>query len=51
VFGEYRYLFVDSTDLIFGSTAYPTHVPTTAWTVHFSDMSHHLAVGGIGYKF
>ena len=51
VFGEYRYLFVDSADLIFGPTVYPTHVPTTAWTVRFDNMSHHLAAAGIGFTF
>ena len=29
VFGEYRYLFVGSTDQIFGPTVYPTHAPTS----------------------
>lgn len=51
VFAEYRYLFVDTTDQTFGPTVYPTHVPTTNWTVRFSDMSHQLAVGGIGFRF
>jgi opacity protein-like surface antigen len=51
VFGEYRYLFVDTNNQTFGPTVYPTHAPTTAWTVRFDDMSHHLAVGGIGFKF
>lgn len=51
VFAEYRYLFVDSTDQTFGPTVDPTHAPTTNWTVRFTDMSHHLAVGGIGFKF
>lgn len=51
VFAEYRYLFVDATDQTFGPTVYPTHVPTTNWTVRFSDMSHQLAVGGIGFRF
>jgi opacity protein-like surface antigen len=51
VFGEYRYLYVGSTTYIFGSTVYPTHAPTTDWTVHFNDMSHHMAVGGIGFHF
>ena len=45
------YLYVGSTTYIFGSTVYPTHVPTTDWTVHFNDMSHHLGVAGIGFRF
>jgi opacity protein-like surface antigen len=51
LFGEYRYLFVDATDHAFGPAVYSTHVPTTDWTVGFSGMSHHLAVGGIGFSF
>ncbi len=51
VFAEYRYLFVDTTDQTFGSTVYPTHVATTNWAVRFNDMSHQLAVGGIGFRF
>lgn len=51
VFTEYRYLYVGSTTYIFGSTQYPTHAPTTPWTVHFSDMNNHMAVGGIGFNF
>jgi opacity protein-like surface antigen len=51
MFGEYRYLFVGSTDQIFGPTDYPTHAPTTQWTVRFGDMSNHLGAGGIGFRF
>jgi opacity protein-like surface antigen len=50
-FVEYRFLFIDSTNYTFGSTVYPTHVPTTPWHVHFGDMFYHLAVAGIGYSF
>ena len=51
VFGEYRYLYIGSTDQIFGPTVDPSHVPTSEWTVRFGDMSHHLAVAGIGFAF
>jgi opacity protein-like surface antigen len=51
VFGEYRYLFVGATDQIFGPTVDPSHAATSAWTVRPSDMSNHLAVGGIGFSF
>jgi opacity protein-like surface antigen len=51
VFGEYRYLYVGSTDQIFGPTDEPTHAPTTAWTVRFDDTSHHLATAGVGLSF
>jgi len=33
IYGEYRYLFVDTSNYIFGSTAYLTHVPTSPWNV------------------
>lgn len=51
LFTEYRYLYVGSTTYVFGSTQYPTHAPTTPWTVRFGDMNNHLGVGGIGFKF
>jgi opacity protein-like surface antigen len=51
VFGEYRYLYVGSTDQIFGNTDYPIHAPTTAWTVRFDDTSHHMATAGVGFSF
>ncbi|MFA5955592.1 outer membrane protein [Hyphomicrobium sp.] len=51
VFGEYRYLYVGSTDQIFGPTVYPTHVPTTAWTERFGETSYNLATAGIGFNF
>jgi opacity protein-like surface antigen len=51
VFGEYRYLYIGSTDQIFGSTVYPGHAPTTAWTVNFGATSHQLATAGIGIGF
>jgi opacity protein-like surface antigen len=51
VFGEYRYLYVGSTDQVFGSTAYPTHTATSAWTVRLDDASYHLGTAGIGFNF
>jgi len=51
VFGEYRYLYIGATDQIFGPTTYPTHAPTSAWTVRFGDMSNHLGAAGIGFRF
>ncbi|QSR89286.1 hypothetical protein IT6_03105 [Methylacidiphilum caldifontis] len=50
-FLEYRFLFIDSTNYTFGSTVYPTHVPTTPWNVHFGEMFFQLGVAGIGYSF
>lgn len=51
VFGEYRYLYVGSTDQSFGPTVDPTHVPTSAWTQNFGETSHHLGTAGIGLNF
>jgi opacity protein-like surface antigen len=51
LFTEYRFLYVGATDYTFGSTQYPTHVPTTPWNVHFGDMFNHLGVVGIGFNF
>jgi hypothetical protein len=51
LFGEYRYLYVGDVNQVFGSTAYPTHVPTSPWTTSFGGTSHHLAAGGVGFSF
>jgi hypothetical protein len=51
LFGEYRYLYVGDVNQVFGSTAYPTHVPTSPWTAGFGGTSHHLAAGGVGFSF
>jgi len=51
VFGEYRYLYVGSHDHNFGPTVYPTHVATSASTVHSGHTSYHLLAGGIGIGF
>lgn len=51
VFGEYRYLYLGSTDQTFGSTVYPTHVETSAWSQDFGETSHHLGAAGIGLNF
>jgi opacity protein-like surface antigen len=51
VFGEYRYLYVGSADLIFGSTMEAGHPATSEWTVRLDDTSHHLGSAGIGFSF
>jgi opacity protein-like surface antigen len=51
VFGEFRYLYVDATDQNFGSTAYPTHAPTTEWSVRFDGTSYYVGTIGIGMSF
>jgi opacity protein-like surface antigen len=49
IFGEYRYLFVDASNFIFGSTVYPTHVPTSPWNVKIKDMNYNAFAFGIQY--
>jgi opacity protein-like surface antigen len=51
VFGEYRYLYVGSTDQTFGPTVEPAHAATSAWTVRLDETSHHLGTAGIGFNF
>lgn len=50
-FTEYRFLYVSPTDYTFGSTVYPTHVPTTQWNVHSGGMFYNLGVAGLGFSF
>ncbi len=49
IFGEYRYLFVDFSNYIFGSTVYPTHAHTTAWNVKVKNIHYNAFAFGIRY--
>jgi len=51
VFGEYRYLYVGSTEQTFGSTVFPGHAETSPWTVNLGGTSFQLATAGIGIGF
>ncbi len=48
-FAEYRWLYLASTDFVFGSTVYPSHVPTSSWRVNLGSQRYHL--GDIGVRF
>lgn len=50
LFAEYRFLYLGNTEFTFGSTAYPTHVPTTSWKVDFNNMYTNAGALGIEYK-
>ena len=51
IFAEYRYLYVDATNYIFGATNYtvPFHVPTSAWNVKVKN--YHYNAFAIGVQF
>lgn len=49
IFAEYRYLYVDDANYIFGSTNYPTHVPTSPWNVKVKNT--HYNAFAIGFQF
>jgi opacity protein-like surface antigen len=49
VFAEYRFLYLNNTDYTFGSTQYPTHVPTSNWHVMIGDMGYGL--GSVGFDY
>lgn len=49
IFGEYRYLFVDSSKYIFGSTNYPAHATTSPWNVKVYNINYNAIVFGIQY--
>lgn len=49
IFGEYRYLFVDSSNYIFGSTVYPTHAATSPWNVKVKNIHYNAFSFGIQY--
>ena len=46
---EYRLLYEASTGVTFGSTQYPTHVPTTNWNVHFGRQLYNMGDIGLTY--
>lgn len=49
VFAEYRWLYIADTNFTFGSTVYPTHVPTSSWNAHLGAQSYNLGAGGIRF--
>lgn len=49
IFVEYRYLYVDSSKYILGSTNYTTHVPTSPWNVKVKDT--HYNAFAIGFQY
>ncbi len=49
IFGEYRYLFIDASNYIFGSTVYPTHAATSPWNVKVENINYNAFVFGIRF--
>lgn len=49
IFGEYRFLFVDSSRFNFGSTVYPTHAPTSTWDVDLRRLYYNAFAFGIQF--
>lgn len=51
IFGEYRYLFIDSSNYIFGSTVYPEldHAVTSPWNVNIRNIQYNAFVFGIQF--
>jgi opacity protein-like surface antigen len=49
IFGEYRYVFVDFSNYIFGSTVDPDHVATSPWNVKINDFQYNAFAIGLRY--
>lgn len=49
LFAEYRWLYLASTDFVFGSTVFPTHVETSSWQVKLDAQKYNL--GNVGVRF
>lgn len=49
IFAEYRFLYVDTSNYIFGATNYTTHVPTSAWNVRLKDTRYNAFAIGIQF--
>lgn len=50
IFGEYRWLYLSSTDYTFGSTVYPDHAATSSWQVRFGAQNYNMGALGIRYS-
>lgn len=48
LFSEYRWLYLASTDFVFGSTVYPNHVETSSWQVKLHAQRYNL--GNVGVR-
>jgi opacity protein-like surface antigen len=48
---EYRLFYLTSSEFTFGSTVYPTHVPTSPWTVKLSGMLYNAFTLGLDFIF
>jgi len=49
IFAEYRYLYIDAANYIFGATNYTTHAPTSPWNVKVKNVSYNA--WAIGLQF
>lgn len=49
IFGEYRYLYVDSSNYLFGSTDFAGHPATTPWNVRIQNTQYNAFVFGLQY--
>ena len=49
IFGEYRYLYIDSSNYIFGSTVAEGHAPTSPWNVEVKSL--HYNAFAVGLQF
>lgn len=48
---EYRHLFLAPANFNFGGTQYPTHIPTTNWTVNYASTGSDMGSIGIEYSW
>lgn len=50
IFGEYRYLFVDNSNYVLGSTRYPDHVQTSPWNIRAKNFHYNAFAIGVRYS-
>ncbi len=48
---EYRFLYLSPSNFLFGSTNYPTHVPTSPWTIKSEGMRYNTFTIGLDFLF
>jgi opacity protein-like surface antigen len=49
IFGEYRFLYLDLSDYVFGSTSNPSHAQTSPWNVKMKNTEYNSFVFGLQY--
>ncbi len=48
---EYRFIYLTSSNVSFGSTSYPSHVPTSPWMLKLGGLAYNAVTLGFDFLF